>query len=417
MTRFTPVFLVLLRLAIGWHFFFEGLEKLNKENWTSAGYLREAVGPLAPQFRNLAGEPLIERLTPLQLPHGTDLSQIPLNQRMPGAQVVEWDAYLQRFTDHYGLDATQRTLAETKLQQQKDQYVRWLLGTDGGKKVKREGYGVTFEQDMTLPQRVDEYRTKIAKVHELQDVWVPLFTPGDNAKVASRKKARELQDEELATFSPDLSAKLSTAKGDANRVLVDLRKDMDSRTKDMQKELQSVLTAEQKERAGPLAPSAPLHWRQWTEREWADAIVRYGLTAVGLCLLLGLFTRLACVGGAVFLLMFTLALPALPGLPANPRAEGTYLFINKNIIEMLALLALATTYSGCWVGLDGLVQFLNPFRWRKSPSRPAVIRDAGRLTPRPDLAPENGAAPLPVGAEPAAITPHSPTPRESTNGD
>ena len=91
---------------------------------------------------------------------------------------------------------------------------------------------------------------------------------------------------------------------------------------------------------------------------------------MGVCLLLGLFTRTACVAGAGFLLMFFLAMPALPWLPANPRAEGHYQFIDKNIIEMIALLTLATTQSGKWLGLDGLVQFLNPFRRRTAkPSR------------------------------------------------
>src|SRR5207237_2922839 len=54
--------------------------------------------------------------------------------------------------------------------------------------------------------------------------------------------------------------------------------------------------------------------------------------------LLGLFTRTACIVGAGYLLMFYLAMPSLPWLPDNPRSEGHYLFINKNIIEMIALL-------------------------------------------------------------------------------
>src|SRR5262249_29211669 len=97
-----------------------------------------------------------------------------------------------------------------------------------------------------------------------------------------------------------------------------------------------------------------------------------GLPNVGVCLVLGLLTRTSCVAGAAFLLLFYLAMPSLPWLPANPRAEGHYLFINKNIIEMIALLTLATTQSGKWVGVDGLVQFLNPFR-RREPA-PAKAR-------------------------------------------
>jgi len=106
--------------------------------------------------------------------------------------------------------------------------------------------------------------------------------------------------------------------------------------------------------------------------------VKYGLVTVGLCLLAGVLTRLACVGGAAFLLMFFLAMPPLPGWPESPRAEGHYLFLNKNIIEMLALLALATTRSGRWAGLDGLLQFLNPFS--KSVARsPSSVAESAAL--------------------------------------
>src|SRR5439155_21320231 len=97
-----------------------------------------------------------------------------------------------------------------------------------------------------------------------------------------------------------------------------------------------------------------------TDLERINAVTRWGLTIIGACLLIGLFTRTSCVAGAAFLLMFYLAMPSLPWLPANPRSEGHYLFINKNIIEMIALLTLATTRSGKWLGVDGLVQFLNP---------------------------------------------------------
>ena len=101
--------------------------------------------------------------------------------------------------------------------------------------------------------------------------------------------------------------------------------------------------------------------------DWSDRIVKYGILAVGLMLLVGLFTRLACIGGAAFLLMVFLAMPPLPGIPEGPRSEGHYLYVNKNFIEMLALLVLASTPSGRWLGLDGFVQFLNPWRWRRRP--------------------------------------------------
>jgi uncharacterized membrane protein YphA (DoxX/SURF4 family) len=97
-----------------------------------------------------------------------------------------------------------------------------------------------------------------------------------------------------------------------------------------------------------------------------DKVVAWGTLLIGACLLLGLFSRTACLGGAAFLLMLYLAMPPFPWLPDPPRPlEGHYLFVSKNLIEMIALLTLATTRSGRWAGLDALVQFLNPWRQRQ----------------------------------------------------
>ena len=86
--------------------------------------------------------------------------------------------------------------------------------------------------------------------------------------------------------------------------------------------------------------------------DWSTA---WGLTVMGGCLLLGLLTRLNCVLLAGFLLLTYLAVPALPWLPVPPNTEGNYFYVNKNLIEMLALLTLATTASGRWLGLDALI--------------------------------------------------------------
>jgi uncharacterized membrane protein YphA (DoxX/SURF4 family) len=97
--------------------------------------------------------------------------------------------------------------------------------------------------------------------------------------------------------------------------------------------------------------------------EKTDFAVAWGLTLAGLGLLLGCFTRLSSLVGAILLLLFYIALPPLPGLPDNPMVEGKYLFVNKNLIEALALLTLATTASGRWFGIDGLLSLLIPFKY------------------------------------------------------
>ena len=69
----------------------------------------------------------------------------------------------------------------------------------------------------------------------------------------------------------------------------------------------------------------------------------------------GLFTRVACVLAAGFLVMTYLAHPPFPWYPLPPNTEGNPVFINKNVIEALALLALACYPTGRWLGLDAIV--------------------------------------------------------------
>ena len=93
----------------------------------------------------------------------------------------------------------------------------------------------------------------------------------------------------------------------------------------------------------------------WTQVDWINLSTMWGLALVGLCLMLGLFTPLAALGGAAYLLMFYLSMPPWPGLPVGKAAEGHYLFVNKNLIELIACLALASTPNGLWLGLDALL--------------------------------------------------------------
>jgi thiosulfate dehydrogenase (quinone) large subunit len=70
-----------------------------------------------------------------------------------------------------------------------------------------------------------------------------------------------------------------------------------------------------------------------------DTLNIVGLIAVGAGLLLGLKIRWACIGGILLLALYYLAHPPFPGLEQGP-AEGSYWIVNKNLIEMAALLVL-----------------------------------------------------------------------------
>ncbi len=463
MTRLTPVFLVLLRLAIGWHFFFEGLDKLNHSEWSSAPYLRESSGPLAQEFRGLAGDPVLLVCDLKPLPPERDTANVPPNQLLPPTLAKEWDNWFARFTSYYDLQGEDLERLRDKYEQRKSQMGSWLKGEgkDADKTITKSAFGVTAEVRQTMPQRLADYKTALQRLAELQQKERKDFTAGANAKLAALKA-------DLMKMRTELLADVNEHTLEMKKILreqlpFDKREQravqaLRDRNKDKPKEEQGKIVAdfqaaleklptEKRAQALPhefleeedpsvkagvaLAPvkneptlknflpepTAPAwrdwSWLKWDRLQWSDFAVRYGILIVGALLLLGLFTRTACVAGAGFLLLFFLAMPPLPGLPENPKAEGHYLYINKNIIEMLALLALATTTSGRWIGLDGLVHYFSPFRPRERSPKPAreaepkpapkrsIPKDLGADTPRPDLAPGNGSAPIPLADEPS----------------
>jgi len=90
----------------------------------------------------------------------------------------------------------------------------------------------------------------------------------------------------------------------------------------------------------------------------ANLITMYGLTVVGLLLMLGLFTRLAAAGGIGFILLFYLCNPPFIGYFYAIPTEGTYLIVNKNLVEFCALVVILLTGTGRFAGLDGIVHGL-----------------------------------------------------------
>ena len=90
----------------------------------------------------------------------------------------------------------------------------------------------------------------------------------------------------------------------------------------------------------------------------ADLMTMWGLTIVGLLLILGLFTRVASIAGMGFILLFYLANPPFVGYFYSIPAEGSYLIVNKNLVELSALAVIFMTRSGHFAGLDRILNRL-----------------------------------------------------------
>jgi uncharacterized membrane protein YphA (DoxX/SURF4 family) len=400
MKKSTAILLILLRLSIGWHFLYEGLHKWHtiqvgetatNRPFSSAGYFREAPGPLGKYFRRQLGldadERLLAELTPLPVPAGQDPVTYPLRERMPPPLKQQWQDYVARFEQHFQLDAEQRKRARAVLEQAESQIVTWLTRPDVDEhtpKVVKNFPTGQVEQKLTVPHRVAEYK---AELHFLRDT----------------------QERRLQVFNHDVEGKrLAAKKADVAQLRTSLANDLKAKTEEyLERPLKALLNENEvlllagastagllgaADGEGPLLVASTLyrgrlempeakatlpepegHTRQW----WLDRVTVWFLIVVGGLLMVGLFTRLDCVLLAGFLFTTFLLWPPFPWLPASPLSEGNYAYVNKNLIEMLALLALATTASGRWFGLDALLRWgWSAFRGRRVASRPAVRRAA-----------------------------------------
>ena len=113
-----------------------------------------------------------------------------------------------------------------------------------------------------------------------------------------------------------------------------------------------------KQARGPLAEQFQWLATQPHLLDNANLITMWGLTLVGVLLVLGLFTRLASLAGIGFILLFYLCNPPFVGYFYSIPTEGSYLIVNKNLVEVCALLVILMTGSGRFAGLDRLLHRL-----------------------------------------------------------
>jgi len=294
--------LVLLRIAIGWHFLYEGVYKFQstrpgRQPFSAEAYLRHATGPLKGLAARLLEDPDgLERL------------------RWEGAQAW-YKAQAERFQEFYEFTDEQREAARNCI-------------ADGLEAMKAMFASEDFRA------RVAQYRRSLA---ELRQAEANIQTQAD----AERVQADRAYVEQVRT---DLLSMVQHWWDNPHQ----------------RGHLMEMLTPEQLAK-GPVPPST-------RTIDWVNQFITWGLIVVGLGLMAGLLTRLWCLGAAAFLAMFYLAYPPWPWLPPGPATDGHFLFVDRNLIELIAVLVLATTRSGHWVGLDALASKLR--RRRRAVAEP-----------------------------------------------
>ena len=88
---------------------------------------------------------------------------------------------------------------------------------------------------------------------------------------------------------------------------------------------------------------------------FVDTLNMWGLTLIGLSLMFGLMSRWASIAGACLLVVYYLFHPPLVGLEYSKPPEGSYLLVDKNLVEACALFVLAMFPTSHITGLDRFV--------------------------------------------------------------
>ncbi len=375
MNTAAKVFLVLLRIAIGWHFLYEGVWKIASDTgagqqYTSRYFLQASVARL----RDSLADPPSAAATAERL----DLWQAevvkyfkaqgnPLSEEQKGRLAALCGKIAEHAAEDdaggFGLEWT--FLHENVLQLAADQdgrqyfssedYLRQAAGplrpvfrsfigdADGLSRLTKESAQAAIEA--RYKQVVDhfqsrgypltpEQRTKLAAVRDRLELSIAA-TLDDRAFQARLADYRAL----LARVRADggrLTAPFSRERLAADRTRLDaiaaeLLAFVNEPLIELSNQVQALETVDQMRAGPPPHPSAPTVLVDWA--------IKTGLSAIGLCLILGLFTPIAAAAAALQLLIFYFASPPWPSLPAATLG-GHYLYVDRNVIEMLAALVL-----------------------------------------------------------------------------
>lgn len=371
-------FLVTLRLCIGWQFLYEGLWKYRTQEtatpWTASGYLTNAVGPFRDVFREMAGDP-----------DG-------LNWLNYNAMVGRWEKWQEDFSSHYKLNEEQQKELDRLLNGSDDfavaladwpielkgndpKYFMYRANIDGG------GQLAIIKGETPSAARFDNLRKYITKkaapefheavdklqlmyendayVRQLESLlkedpeWTGIVRDAKGNVIEERVGKVDLYRAKLAAYEKELA----TADQDFEHVhlkkkwseIQDLKKELIPPVKALDADLKvaaiGLLTEEQRE-----MPKLP---PQKSQIHTIDMLTIWALIILGILLLSGFCTRLAALLGAGMVLSFYLVAPPWPGVPVTLGPEHSFV-VNKNLIEVVALLALTFLPTGTWFGVDGI---------------------------------------------------------------
>ena len=401
-SAFAIVFLVLLRISIGWQFLYEGLWKhqsqTTAEPWTSKGYLMNAQGPFRSFFRGMVDDPY-------------DLNWLD-HDHVKG----RWETWQSNFAEHYQLSDEQKAKLDALLHGEKtfetpldklpeginfDGSLGPLIAFDPAREVLylKDPYAfkdahwdrllfkmptrenpITEDDEPEYFQALNTLKKKVETPPYFKSLETmlrgnpeltgePIKDEEGNiaeervGQIAIYKSMLEKYDEEYAAAGrasdyDHLRTKWGKIQEMQSQLITPVKK-LDA---DLKEDAYKILSAEQRQMP-PVKPEP-------TRLSVIDKRVMWSLMILGGLLIAGCFTRVSALLGAGLVLSFYLANPPWPGVPPAPGPEHSFI-VDKNLIEVIALLSLTCLPTGIWFGVDGIFHRLFSGEKREAPKRPA----------------------------------------------
>ncbi|GHT44834.1 hypothetical protein FACS189454_03260 [Planctomycetales bacterium] len=304
--------IVVLRIAIGWHYFYEGLHKFDPaEGFSAKGFLGVSKGPTAEFYYSFL--PDLEGVNRLEIGTVTDAKT--------NKEVKTFVAYEKAWNEYYAAYLKKFPKIEKDQKPEADAIFNRYLDS------LRAGAGDTEKDIAGFKASLARYKDVKANVpngagFEEKRRWDQMMKyRGEAEKWTGMldKMGNGLQSDLGRLANPELAGQGGAITTDPERGII------------------------------AFVPNPFIS----TQMRAMDLAVMYGLSAIGLCMMLGFCNRLACLGGAVFLVNVVLTTFPVPGVyPALPAAVGNFMFVSKDVVELIAMLFLAAIPAGRWAGLD-----------------------------------------------------------------
>lgn len=335
MARFSKVaiFLVVaLRLATGWHFYSEGVKKL-EPGFSSAGVLRAATGPLAPLYHGMVTGP-----------HGT--FAILSEPQKEGTLSAEQAAELAKWQAEYAKAVVPAIKNGDLLPTEVSPHASYAAVLENLRKSWDQGlqrlgnHGVSDEQ-LAEAKQIQE--------RELGDLLYYFYTEGPAIDELRHEAWRleQLREEAIGKKpAPFLHDRIKKKSAEVWKTMRPWGAAVTQSEESYIAAVTEVVTTDAEDAPTASRVESALAERAFLKR--IDMIVTVVVMACGIGLFLGLFTPFFAVVAALFLISIIATQP-----PWVADANTTYFFYQ--LVEVVALLLLAAVSAGRWAGLDRLI--------------------------------------------------------------